>query len=106
MSRGHEHSHSDEHAHDHGHAHAHAHAHETTLKPAPAVAPETEKRQARRLLIVLVVIALFFGVELAGAKAAQSDVLEADAFHLLMDVFALGISLAAMRVASAHPSDR
>lgn len=67
---------------------------------------ETERRQARRLLIVLVVIALFFGVELAGAKAANSDVLEADAYHLLMDVFALGISLAAMRVAAAHPSDR
>jgi cation diffusion facilitator family transporter len=73
---------------------------------AKANAQETERRQARRLLIVLVVIALFFGVELAGAKAANSDVLEADAYHLLMDVFALGISLAAMRVAAAHPSDR
>lgn len=67
---------------------------------------ETERRQARRLLIVLCVIACFFVVELVGAKAANSDVLEADAYHLLMDVFALGISLAAMRVASAHPSDR
>lgn len=67
---------------------------------------DTERRQARRLFIVLVVIALFFGVELAGAKAANSDVLEADAYHLLMDVFALGISLAAIRVASSHPSDR
>jgi cation diffusion facilitator family transporter len=73
---------------------------------ATANAQETERRQARRLLIVLVVIALFFGVELAGAKAANSDVLEADAYHLLMDVFALGISLGAMRIAAAHPSAR
>jgi len=71
-----------------------------------AVDAQTERRQARRLLVVLVVIALFFVVELVGAKLAQSDVLEADAFHLLMDVFALAISLGAMRVAAAHPSDR
>jgi cation diffusion facilitator family transporter len=69
-------------------------------------AQETERRQARRLLIVLVVIAMFFVVELIGAKAANSDVLEADAYHLLMDVFALGISLGAMRIASRHPSER
>jgi cation diffusion facilitator family transporter len=73
---------------------------------ANANARETERRQARRLLIVLVVIAMFFVVELIGAKAANSDVLEADAYHLLMDVFALGISLGAMRIASRHPSDR
>ena len=73
---------------------------------AHADAHETERRQARRLRIVLVIIALFFLVELAGAKAANSDVLEADAYHLLMDVFALGISLGAMRIASAHPSAR
>lgn len=73
---------------------------------AKANAQETERRQARRLLIVLVVIACFFVVELAGAKAANSDVLEADAYHLLMDVFALAISLGAMRVAAAHPSER
>jgi cation diffusion facilitator family transporter len=67
---------------------------------------DTERRQARRLFVVLVVISLFFVVELAGARAAQSDVLEADAFHLLMDVFALAISLGAMRIATAHPSAR
>ncbi|AKV04235.1 Cobalt-zinc-cadmium resistance protein CzcD [Labilithrix luteola] len=70
------------------------------------VATATEQKQARRLLVVLVVIALFFVFELMGAKAAQSDVLEADAFHLLMDVFALGISLGAMRIASARPNAR
>jgi len=66
----------------------------------------TERRQARRLLLVLFVIAGFFFVELAGAKMARSDVLEADAYHLLMDVFALAISLSAMRVATTRPSER
>ncbi|MCL2724732.1 MAG: cation diffusion facilitator family transporter [Polyangiaceae bacterium] len=67
---------------------------------------ERERKQARRLLAVLVLIALSFVFELVGAKAARSDALEADAFHLLMDVFAIGISLMAMRVASMRPSDR
>lgn len=70
------------------------------------VSAATERKQARRLTAVLVIVALFFAVELVGAKAAHSDVLEADAYHLLMDVFALGMSLAAMRVASAKPSAR
>lgn len=66
----------------------------------------TERRQSTRLFIVLLLIGAFFVVELVGAKIARSDVLEADAFHLLMDVFALGISLAAMRLASRRPSER
>lgn len=66
----------------------------------------TEKKQARRLVLVTALIALFFVFELAGAKAANSDVLEADAYHLLMDVFALVISLTALRVASRRPSPR
>lgn len=65
-----------------------------------------ERRQSTRLFIVLLLIGAFFVVELIGAKIARSDVLEADAFHLLMDVFALAISLAAMRVASRKPSLR
>jgi cation diffusion facilitator family transporter len=66
----------------------------------------TERRQARRLTVVVFVIAAFFVVELMGAKAARSDVLEADAYHLLMDVFALVISLGAMRLATRRPSAR
>lgn len=89
-----------------GHDHAHESPPASAIAQASADVEATERRQARRLFIVLVVIALFFVVELAGAKAAQSDVLEADAYHLLMDVFALGISLGAMRIAAAHPSAR
>lgn len=102
---GHDHAHGA--AHDHGHAHDHGavksgHGHGEKEEGETA----NEKRQARRLLVVLLAIAAFFFVELFGAKAARSDVLEADAYHLLMDVFALGISLGAMRLATAKPSAR
>ena len=109
-------------AHDHGHDHDHDHAghdhdHADHDHAKPSVAPRSslkdpaaeeakEKRQARRLLLVCFVIAAFFVVELTGAKAARSDVLEADAYHLLMDVLALVISLGAMRLATAKPSAR
>ncbi len=92
------------HAHDH-HA-RHGHAHELAEKGTDGGETADEKRQARRLFVVLVAIAAFFFVELFGAKAARSDVLEADAYHLLMDVFALAISLAAMRLATRRPSSR
>lgn len=111
MGKGHAHSEHDP-AHDHAHDHAddHAgHARAPSAKRAPkdmGVEEAKEKRQARRLLVVLGVIACFFVVELMGAKAARSDVLEADAYHLLMDVFALAISLGAMRLATAKPSAR
>jgi cation diffusion facilitator family transporter len=65
-----------------------------------------EARQARRLFIVLITIALFFVAELAGAIAARSEVLKVDALHLLMDVFALGMSLVAMRLAVRRPTAR
>ena len=101
-----------EHEHEHGHEHAHEHAHDAAGAPSvtkvdeTGAASATERRQARRLMVVCFVIACFFVVELIGAKAARSDVLEADAYHLLMDVFALAISLAAMRIATTRPSPR
>jgi cation diffusion facilitator family transporter len=65
-----------------------------------------EAKQARRLSVVLVVVSLFFFLELAGALAARSKVLQADALHLLMDVLALGMSLVAMRLAVRRPTAR
>jgi cobalt-zinc-cadmium efflux system protein len=82
----------------HGHP-EHDHDHEPKFSPA-------EARQVRRLTIVLVIVTLFFGVEFAGARIAQSDVLQADAIHLLMDVLALGMSLFAMRLAVRRPTAR
>jgi cobalt-zinc-cadmium efflux system protein len=65
-----------------------------------------EARQAKRLAMVLGLIAAFFAFELAGAIAARSVVLEADALHLLMDVLALSMSLLAMRIAIRRPTPR
>jgi cation diffusion facilitator family transporter len=86
--------------HDHEHEHGHGHGH------AGGTFNEKEAKQARRLMMVLVLIAAFFAVELAGALAAHSVVLVADALHLLMDVFALAMSLLAMRLAIRRPTAR
>jgi cation diffusion facilitator family transporter len=65
-----------------------------------------EAKQARRLSLVLALITVFFVIELAGAFAARSNVLKADALHLLMDVVALAMSLIAMRIAVRRPTAR
>jgi len=65
-----------------------------------------EARQERRLRLVTALVACFFVAELAGAIAARSSVLQADAIHLLMDVFALGTNVVAMRVAVRRPTAR
>lgn len=65
-----------------------------------------EAHQAGRLKVVLVVVAVFFVFEFAGAQLAASDVLQADALHLLMDVLALAMSLFAMRLAVRKPTPR
>ena len=67
---------------------------------------EAEAKQARRLFVVLCIIASFFGLELTGALMARSNVLKADALHLLMDVFAIAMSLLAMRLAVRKPTPR
>jgi cobalt-zinc-cadmium efflux system protein len=65
-----------------------------------------EAKQARRLATVLFLITGFFVVELCGAIAARSVVLQADAIHLLMDVVALTMSVLAMRLAVRKPTVR
>ena len=65
-----------------------------------------EARQERRLRLVTALVACFFVAELAGAIVARSSVLQADAIHLLMDVFALATNLVAMRVAVRRPTSR
>jgi cobalt-zinc-cadmium efflux system protein len=69
--------------------------------PSPGV-----ERQERRLRLVLLIVSSFFLVEVLGAIAANSVVLQADALHLLADVLALGVSLFAMRVAVREPTPR
>jgi cation diffusion facilitator family transporter len=65
-----------------------------------------EGRQARRLAMVIGIVAGFFVLELGGAIVAESVVLQADALHLLMDILALGVSLFAMRLAVRKPTPR
>ena len=55
---------------------------------------------------MLGVTAVFFGVQFVGAIWANSDVLRAEALHLLTDVAALGMAFAAMRVAVRRPTAR
>jgi cobalt-zinc-cadmium efflux system protein len=80
-----------------GHAHVHASHGKFTAR---------EAHQAGRLGTVLAIAAAFFVLELAGALAADSVVLQAAALHLLTDILALAISLVAMRVAVRRPTPR
>jgi cation diffusion facilitator family transporter len=65
-----------------------------------------ERRQADRVLVVLLIMSGFFVVQLAGATWADSDVLRAEALHLLTDVAALALSYLAIRVAIRRPTAR
>ncbi len=56
--------------------------------------------------MVLGLVSVFWVFEFAGAIAARSVVLQADALHLLMDIFALAMSLVAMRLAVRRPTPR
>src|SRR5580704_8429448 len=104
------HEHVHEHAHgaddDHDHHHAAPHRHPPAASRLTGEFTPGEARQARRLTIVLAIVATFFVFELAGALAAHSVVLQADAAHLLMDVLALAMSLVAMRLAVRRPTPR
>jgi cobalt-zinc-cadmium efflux system protein len=96
-----------DHAHDPAHTHDHHHgAHEPAARSRHGAFTPGEARQARRLRMVLALVATFFVLELGGALVAQSVVLQADALHLLMDVLALGVSLTAMRRAVRRPTPR
>jgi len=108
---GHEHHHGHDHAHDEHEHDEHEHEHEHQAKGplrrgATGEFTSGEARQAKRLTLVLVLVSLFFFVEFAGASLARSNVLQADALHILMDIFALGMSLMAMRVAVRRPTPR
>jgi cation diffusion facilitator family transporter len=51
-------------------------------------------------------MSVFFGVQMAGAIWAESQVLRAEALHLLTDVAALSLAYVAMRVAIRRPTAR
>jgi cobalt-zinc-cadmium efflux system protein len=96
-------------AHEYAHRandHQHAHGHGPSSDLAPGTFTDREARQARRLATVLAIVGGFFVLEVGGAIAANSVVLQADALHLLMDLLALGVSLFAMRLAVRRPTPR
>jgi cobalt-zinc-cadmium efflux system protein len=84
---GHDHGHGPAHSHAHGHGHHH-HGSGT----------------ARRLLIVLVLTALYMVAELVGGLLSHSLALLADAGHMLSDVAALGLSLFAAWISRRPPT--
>jgi cobalt-zinc-cadmium efflux system protein len=89
------------------HHHGEHHEREPGGTPSSHVAfTAGEARQARRLGTVLAMVSAFFVLEVGGAIAAESVVLQADALHLFMDVLALGVSLFAMRLAVRRPTPR
>lgn len=65
-----------------------------------------ERHQARRLFLVLFLIAGFCAAQAAGAAWADSDVLRAEALHLLADVGVLGLACAGIRLSVERPSAR
>jgi cation diffusion facilitator family transporter len=65
-----------------------------------------ERRQERRLLLVLWLIAGFCGAQAVGAAWADSDVLRAEALHMLADVGVLALAWAGMRLAVRSPTPR
>jgi cobalt-zinc-cadmium efflux system protein len=101
--KGHDHDHE---GHDHDHeGHDHDHGHESSRGAKGAFTPK-EAKQARRLSMVLAIVSTFLVFEFTGAVIARSNVLQADALHLFMDVLALAMSLVAMRIAVRRPTPR
>jgi cobalt-zinc-cadmium efflux system protein len=89
-----EHTHEHEHDHDHGHEHAHGHDHSHDHRAA----------SGRALRIALLVLSVFFVVELVGGLLTNSLALISDAAHLLSDVAAVALALFAQWFARRPPS--
>ncbi len=83
----------------HGHT-AHGHG------PAPAGHSHTANGSARALLIAFALNAAFLVVEVAGGLAFGSLALLADAAHMLTDVAALALAIAAQRMARRPATER
>ena len=83
--------------HDHGHGHGHGHSH----GPTAADALTAGARYRRPLLIAFLLTASFVAVEFAAAVISGSLALLSDAGHMLSDTGGLGMSLAAISLATA-----
>jgi len=70
-----------------------------------AHAPGPDHAIKKRLLISIVFTGAIFTAELAGGYLTNSLALMSDAAHVFMDVFALSLSLFAIRIAELPPSE-
>lgn len=107
-SHAHAHSHAhDAHSHAHGHhaghGHGHDHDHDHHHGPGHTHVPQGAGAE-KRLLIALVLAALFMVVEVAAGFFSGSLALLADAGHMLTDAAALALAYAAIRLAR-RPAD-
>ncbi len=91
--------------HDHSHGHGHAHGHAHAAPPPPGTPPE-EARLAtwRALRTALMLNSAFLVIEAGIAWWTGSLALWSDAAHMVGDVAALGLALAAMALATRAPS--
>ncbi len=67
---------------------------------------KTEARQKKRLWIVFVLVSAFVPVQFFGAHTSESNVLLADAIHLVLDILALGASILAMHLSLRPPTEK
>ena len=82
--------------------HDHSHA---SLEP-PGGDPAERRRRKRALTLVLVILVVFLLVEVAGGLIAGSIALLADAGHMLSDIVAVALALAAATLAARPASAR
>jgi cobalt-zinc-cadmium efflux system protein len=66
----------------------------------------TDVTLQNRLVIALLITALYMGVEIVGGIVFNSLALLADAGHMFSDVMALGLSWLALRIGQRSPTDR
>ena len=69
-------------------------------------ARESNKKAARKLLIVLLTSVVFVAVEIAGGVLSHSIAIMSDAAHLASDVMGLGFSVLSLHIALRDANDR
>lgn len=89
------------HNHGHGHGHAHSHGHDGHGHHDHAAGAS-----GTRIAVALALNLTVLGAELVGAWVSRSLALLSDAGHMVSDAAALGIALAALRIAQKPADDR
>ena len=93
----HNHSHN-QHSHDQNHGHEHHHHHHEDHNHSHSHGNKFGCSETLRLSIMIVMITLFFCLEITAGRITNSITLVTDSFHMLSDVIALFIALCSSRV--------